>query len=155
MAHAERHGCMVLSWDDTRNDSGPLFLTLCTLSYFHILPEFERCLYKECAAGGSSLSPISEVSPIWIAEPWHRFLSLSGAAAAQTPSAWLISFILVASREARSVGKGSFNSSTVSAKVQITECVTVGVCMREQLAFSVSLHGPRRGTGDGWCFIMS
>lgn len=130
MAHTERHDCMVLSWDDIRNDLGPMS-TLHTVSYFHILAEFERCLLNEYAAGGSSLSPISEVSPMWIPEPWHRFLSLSGAAAAQTPSAWLISFILVASKEARGAGKGSFNSSTVSAKVQITECVTVGVCMRE------------------------
>lgn len=30
MAHAERHDCMVLSWDD-RNDLGPMFLKLCML----------------------------------------------------------------------------------------------------------------------------
>lgn len=78
-----------------------------TARYFHVLAEFGRFLLYECAAGVSSHSPVSEVPPMWIPVPWHRFLYLSGAAAARAPSAWLISFILVSSKEARGVGKGA------------------------------------------------
>lgn len=87
-----------------------------SLTYFHVLADCEVfVILYECAAGVSSLSPASELPPMWIPEPWHRFLSLSGAAAAQAPSAWLISFILDATKEAHGDGKGSFNSGAVSA----------------------------------------
>lgn len=118
---------------------------------FTISSEFRRFLWHKHAA---SHSPVSEVPPMWIPVPWHRFLSLSGAAAARAPSAWLISFILVASKEARGVGKkGASVAVLLVQKRRSLSCAVYGSRGLAHFVFRISRYGELQGAGDVWCFV--
>lgn len=93
----------------------------------------------------------------WSPVPWHRFLYLSGAAVARVPSTWLISFILVASKEARGVRNGASIAARLVQKHRSLSCAVwqPGTRMSEkQFVFRISLYGELQGAGDVWCFIM-
>lgn len=114
-------------------------------------------LLHECATGVLFNFPVSEVPPMWIPVPWHRFLYLSGAAVARAPSAWLISFILVASKEARGVGNGASIAALLVQKHRSLSCAVwqpgTRMCER-QFVFRISLYEELQGAGDVWRFIM-
>ncbi len=130
MAPAKTHYWTAPSWNDTRNDLCPCFphrsetemrQQHCKL-FFTSWQSLGDFCYTNVLQGVSSHSPVSEVPPMWIPVPWHRFLYLSGAAAARAPSAWLISFILVASKEARGVGKGASIAALLVKKHRSLSC---------------------------------
>lgn len=114
-SHGPQRHINAWRWNDRRDDLLDLVLCFPTLpwdkkrkepSYFHVLADRASSFcYANVLQEFSSHSSISQVPPMWIPVPWHRFSYLSGAAATRAPSAWLISFILVASKEARGCGE--------------------------------------------------
>lgn len=133
VAHANARYCMTLSWDDLfpRFFSPRCSETEMRQQHCKLFPRLGRVweifLLYECAAGVFiPFSCVWSASHVDSCAMTQVFVSLWGLAAARAPSAWLISFILVASKQARGVGKGASMAALLAKKkAQITELCSV------------------------------